>query len=145
MPTPRIQVRNMREVTAALRRSAEDGQKNLARYLLPIAQMVAREAASMVPRDSGAAAASLSASATHTGARVSFGGSTAPYYPWLDFGGTVGRGHKRGVPWSGSVGRPFIVGGRYVYPTIEANRDEIEQAALDAILRAAIDAQLGVV
>lgn len=144
MPNPRIQVRNMRDVTAALRRSGTEGRKNLKRYLLPISQGVVAAAARKVPRRSGAAAGSLSATATDTGARVSFGGTKAPYYPWLDFGGTVGKGHEPGRSWSGSVERPFISHGRYVYPTIDEQREDIEQAAMDAILRAAIDAQLGV-
>lgn len=128
----------MKETDAALPRQ-------LRKYLLPVARMVASGAAAKVERDSGAAAGSLSASAGQSGASVLFGGSKAPYYPWLDFGGSVGRGHQPGHPWSGSVRRDFITGGRYVYPTIEANREEIEQAALEAVTRAARDADLEVV
>ena len=150
MPSPRLQVRNLREVTAAMRAADKAVPRKLKEYLLPIGQMVATAAATKVPRRSGKAAASLSASSTQTGARVSFGGTKAPYFPWLDFGGSVGRGHEPGVPWSGAIKRPMIPSpdhlfdGRYVYPTIAEKAPEISEAALKAVLKAALDAQLGV-
>lgn len=72
-----------------------------------------------VPRRSGRAQASLKVRSNQKEARIAAGGQRAPYYPWLDFGGKVGR-HK-------SVDRPFYTEGRYIYPGLRANRDEITE------------------
>lgn len=45
------------------------------------------------------------------------GGSRAPYYPWLEFGGRVGRKE--------SVSRTFVPGGRYIWPSWTKNRTDI--------------------
>ena len=50
-----------------------------------------------------------------------------PYYPWLDFGGRVGKGK--------SVRRPFNKGGRYIYPGYAKNRPEVEERLLAALLQ----------
>ena len=72
------------------------------------------------------------------------GGKKAPYYGWLDFGGTVGKGRvSAGVSKKraggdfggkeGSIKRPWIDGGRYIYPAYAANRESIHKA-LEQIL-----------
>lgn len=82
-----------------------------------------------IPRRSGAAAASLKAQSTQTAARIAVGGPKAPYYPWLDFGGRVGR--KR------SVKRPFHPDGRYIYPTLVEERDRIQATMLKVLAQLA--------
>lgn len=72
------------------------------------ANAVVDQAAPKIPRRRGRARASVKAKSTRTLARVSGGGSRAPYYPWLDFGGRIGRGR--------SISRPFKKEGRYIYP-----------------------------
>lgn len=62
---------------------------------------------------------------------VRFGGVTAPYYPWLDFGGSTGPGHRPGVANSGSVKRSRVHGGRYMYPGIERNEEAVREAVGD--------------
>ena len=103
---------------------------------LSIASKVAGIAASSFPRGkTGDAAASLVPHGTSRGASISFGGTAAPYAPWLDFGGTVGRGHKQG-PMMGAIKRDYLgrpVGeGRYLSPAIsgekEATADAVEVA-----------------
>lgn len=89
-----------------------------------------------VPKRSGRAAASLKARSTATSVRVAAGGSRAPYYPWLDFGGRVGRNK--------SVRRPFIGDGRYIYPALEAKRAEFVAAMQEALVGAAESAGLEV-
>lgn len=142
--TPGVKVHGLREVVAAMREADAAVPKRLREHLLPVARLVASRTAAKVPREKGDAAGSLSARAGQSGASVAFGGASAPHFPWLDFGGSVGKGHRPGVPWSGSVTRPWMPGGRYVYPTIAEHRDDIAEAALDAVERSATDAGLKV-
>lgn len=79
------------------------------------ADLVVDEARPLIPRRSGKAAKSLRAQSTRTAVRVTEGGKRAPYVPWLDFGGSVGKGK--------SVKRPFIREGRYIYKAYRAKRD----------------------
>lgn len=127
-----VQVKGLREVASALRSVDKALPKQLREEFLPIARQVAGDAASRVPRDSGKAARSIKPRASQRGAGIAFGGPSAPHYPWLDFGGSTGKGHRPGVADSGSVKRDFIPGGRYVYPAIMANEEDIVQAAGDA-------------
>ena len=58
--------------------------------------------------------------------------------PWLDFGGSVGRGHKMGAGMGAIkrdwMGRP-VGEGRYVYPAISSEREATLAAVLDAAAR----------
>lgn len=78
-----------------------------------------------IPRRTGRAAGSLKAQSTQTSARVAAGGNKAPWYPWLDFGGRVGRGK--------ATRRPFIGEGRYLYPSLAAKRRDFEEAMSKAL------------
>lgn len=78
---------------------------------------------------SGNAQASLKARSGLKGAGIAFGGAKAPYYPWLDFGGAVGR--------SRSVQRTVVRGGRYVYPAIGDSGDMIRDKVGEAVEKAA--------
>jgi hypothetical protein len=57
------------------------------------------------------------------------GGARVPWYPWIDFGGSVGR--KR------SVHRAFLPDGRFIYPGFAARRDEIAGVIGDEMRRMA--------
>ncbi len=108
---------------------------------LGIATAVASKARVGVPVGGGltpgAAAGSIQPHSTTRGASISFGGQAAPYMPFLDFGGSVGRGHIPGRPWSGSIKRTWMgkpVGeGRYVYPAISSEREHTADAVEAAI------------
>lgn len=82
-----------------------------------------------IPARTGAARASLKAQSTQSEARIAAGGPRAPYYPWLDFGGRVGRRK--------SVVRPFISEGRYIYPTLAERRPDVEDAMLKGLAQLA--------
>jgi hypothetical protein len=58
-------------------------------------------------------------------ARIKAGSAKAPYYPWLDFGGKVGKNR--------SVDRKFKPEGRYLYPTYKAKRGEVLERVADQI------------
>lgn len=126
----RVEVRGIAELSAAFKGIDKELPKALQVEFKAIAEGVARKAAGKVPQGkTGHAAGSIRARATAKGAGIAFGGPKAEYYPWLDFGGRVGR--KR------SIKRDIVSGGRYVYPTIGENKEEIGRAALEAIERVA--------
>lgn len=123
----KISVTGLAEFNRSLRKLDSDAPKALRVALNNVADVLVKKTQPLVPKRTGAAAASLKAKSTRTSARVSVGGRRAPYYPWLDFGG---EGRRRGRPAS----RPFIKQGRYLFPTLGRIRPQIEKA-LDTSLR----------
>lgn len=91
------------------------------------AQIVVDWARPRIPERSGRARRSVRTASTQTSARVSGGGARAAYYPWLDFGGRVGR-RKHTV-------RPFIHSGRFIYAGYAANVDRVKDVYADALVR----------
>lgn len=91
-------------------------------------------------RSTGEAAASVKPSLQGGYVSVRAGGSSAPYYPWLDFGGD----RRKHSSWStsGRVGkaethqRPFYREGRWIYPTIARIRPAIYAKAMAVVERA---------
>jgi hypothetical protein len=114
-----IRIDGLAALNKALRRIDKDAPKALRLVGNQAADIVVQATRVKMPVLTGAARASVRASSTRTLTRVSAGGKRAPYYPWLDYGGRTGR-RKRTV-------RPYIGGGRYLYPAIAAHRDEIER------------------
>jgi hypothetical protein len=101
------------------------------------ADLVVADARPNVPKRTGRAAKTIRAASTRTAVRVTEGGKRAPYMPWLDYGGKVGRNK--------SVRRPFIKEGRYLYPAYFRLRDsgKIQEVLAGALIDVA--AQAGVV
>jgi|SRR5689334_3043361 len=127
-----IKITGLSEFTRNLKRLDAEVPKLQRKALNDAAEIVLGYARPRIPHRSGRAAASLKAKSTQTAVRVAAGGTKAPYYPWLDFGGRVGR-KKR-------TKRPFIGEGRYIFPALRAKREEFEaavQAALVASAKAA--------
>jgi len=122
-------VRNLRKLDRAV-------PKTMRVALNDCAEIVIGHARPKIPRRTGRAAASLQARSTATAVRVAAGGPRAPWYPWLDFGGRVGRRH--------SVVRPFIGEGRYIYPSLREKGAEFEAAMSRALLDAAQSAGVDV-
>ena len=132
-----IRIEGLRDLQKAMRQASEGSQKQLRVVFNEAAETVAGGARSRVPRGpSGAARASLKPMSGQREAKVVAGGKKAPYYPWLDFGGRVGRNR--------SVERRFIDGGRYLYPSWSANRKSILVALAESVARVARDAGLEV-
>jgi hypothetical protein len=104
-----IKVDGLRDLQASLKAMDGDSQKLLRLVLNDAADIVVQGAGRLIPRRSGRARASLKAQSSQREARVKEGSAKAPYAPWLDFGGRVGRNN--------SVKRPFLREGRFVYPT----------------------------
>lgn len=126
----RIEVTGLREFQRELRKMDSDLPKQVRIALNQASQLVIDKATPLIPRRTGRAANSLKVRSSQREARIAAGGKRAPYYPWLDFGGKVGKRK--------SVDRPFYKEGRYIYPTLRKNREhviEIMQTALSDLAR----------
>lgn len=140
-----IHVGGLRDFQAALKRMDGQTQKQLRVVFNDVAEELAGDARRKVPRRSGRAAGSMKARSGQREARIVAGGRKAPYYPWLDFGGTVGRGRtgRGGVAsaagrsdagTAGSVKRRFLTDGRYLYPTWRSQRAHIQKRLEESIV-----------
>lgn len=129
----RVIVTGLRELNAALKALDADAQKAMSAALKEIAEGVASDVRSLVPRRSGRLAASYKPRGSAKGAAIAFGGSSAPYAPWIEFGGSVGKGHDRRAPHSGATKRAIVKGGRYLYPAIGDNMEDVAEKVAEAI------------
>jgi hypothetical protein len=131
-----ITVNGLKELQRSLKNAEDATPKMLRLALNDVTGIVLDYARPQVPTRSGAAKGSMKARSTQREARIQAGGTRAPYYPWLDFGGHVGRG--------GGVARPFFKEGRYIYPTLRQKHPEIIEAAAAALAGLIRDAGLEV-
>jgi len=122
----RVKIDGLAEFNRQLKQVDTKLPKALRVALNDAAEVVIDYARPRVPMRTGKARRTIKARSTRTLARVSAGGSKAPYFPWLDFGGRVGR--KR------SVYRVVRKHGRYLYQGYYAKRDEFT-TILDRNLR----------
>lgn len=130
-----VQIEGLKALRAGLKKIDPQLQKDLRNDLLPVAHRVADEARGRVPSKSGRAASSIRGGVSGNNAYVQGGRATVKHFAWLDFGSrTPVRGNPRSVgPWAGSGAGPKR--GRFIYPAIDARRDDIETTAADAIDR----------
>jgi hypothetical protein len=144
----KLEVKGINELVRAFKKVDTDIPAGLRKELLAVATDVAGAIQQDVPWRTGKAARSVRPRASQRGAGIAFGGNAAPYFPWLDFGGTTGKGHRPGVPYSGSVKREWLGNprgeGRYVYATIRDKGKDIEEAVEVAVVNAAKRAQFEV-
>ncbi len=133
-----IRIDGLAEFSRSLKKLSSDLPKALRIALNEAADVVVSDVVPRVPRKTGRAQASIKARSTRTEARVSAGGARASYYPFLDFGGSVGR--KK------SVKRAFFSEGRYLFPSYRKLRDsgEFERVLTKALLDVARQAGVGV-
>lgn len=117
MVRPSIDVSGIRQFARQVRQMDRELGKTVRVVLNSSAQLVVDRAGPKIPTRTGAARSSLKVRSSQREARVAAGGRRAPYYPWLDFGGS--GPNNRPAP------RPFYTEGRYVYPSVRENRDEI--------------------
>lgn len=122
---PGISVRGLDELRKALAKADKDLAKDLGAAGKRAADVVVPAAQARTPVRSGRARDSLRAVTVRGGGAIRGGGAKAPYFPWLDYGGRVGR--KR------SVVRDYIKGGRIVYPAIDEKRDAAVDVYFDAM------------
>lgn len=123
MPNYTIRAVGLADTVRALKQVDKELPKELRLGLNRVVDVLVGLIRPKVPTLTGAARASIKSRSTQTVARIAVGGDKASYYPWLDFGGAVGRNK--------SVRRSFVQEGRYVYPTLRENRNEIMQQLED--------------
>ena len=131
-----IGVKGLKEFQRSLKKLDSDLPKALRIALNGASDLIITKARPLIPKRTGAAQASLKAKSTQKAARIGVGGRRAPYYPWLDFGGKVGRDK--------SVDRPFFKSGRYLYPTVAKHRDDVTDIMQPGIVAVAKTAGLDV-
>jgi hypothetical protein len=136
-----IQVTGLRELSSALKQVGAEAPIEMKSAIRRVVEGIAGTIRGKFPHKTGSAASSVVSRASARGGAIAFGGQAAPYAPWLDFGGSVGKGHKPGVAWSGSVKRPWegkpSGSGRYTYPTISEARKETDTQIETVVLQVA--------
>ena len=124
----KVEVVGLAQISRSLKAVDAQAPKELRIALNTVSDVLIGAVRPKIPEVSGASRRSLVARSTRTSARIAVGGKTAPWYPWLDFGG---QGRIKGRP----APREFIREGRYLYPTLREIRPRIEQELRDAITR----------
>lgn len=117
IPSDPIKIEGLAKLNRSLRNISKDAPKQLRLVANHAAEVVVDDAKPEVPTDTGTAQRSVRTASTRTASQVKAGGVRAVWYPWLDFGGRVGKNR--------SVKRTFIKGGRYIYPAYTDNRELI--------------------
>jgi hypothetical protein len=126
----------LREFVRGLKQMDRELPKAVRLAFNDAADIIVQDARPRVPAQSGRARGTVKTRSTRTMARVVGGGSRAPYYPWLDFGGRVGR--RR------SVKRPFLKDGRYIYRAYDLHKNEFIETMRDNLLDVARSAGIEV-
>jgi hypothetical protein len=114
----RVQITGLREFQKALKQADANLPKMLRVVLNDTSNVLIDYTRPRIPSRTGRARASLKARSSQRAVRIAVGGTKAPWYPWLDFGG---EGRHRGRP----TPRPFLKAGRYLYPGLAVKREEI--------------------
>lgn len=135
-----MRITGLDDLQRALVGMDESMQRRLNEALREIGQKVQKDAKAKIPRRSGRAAGSVVFEVKNRKVFVT-GGKNVPYYGWLDFGGTTGRGHKKG-PYKGSVKRQRRKEGRFIYPALGSAAPFIFDALNAVLVDAAHDVGL---
>lgn len=132
MAFARIQITGLRELQRALKEMDANLPRKIRVALNKASELVISWAQPRVPKKTGKARASLKTRSSQRAARIAAGGTRAPWFPWLDFGGEVGRNK--------ATKREFIKVGRYIYKAAELKRDETTEVMAKALTELATEA-----
>lgn len=125
MAGERITPVGLKEVQDAINALEREAPEVLRDLMAEIANDIAAAARRRLPKRTGNAASTYKPKSSARGAQVVWGGEQAPYVPWLEFGGRVGRNK--------SVVRRFVPGGRYLYPAIGDNLEDVHDRVVEAL------------
>ncbi|HEV8175543.1 MAG TPA: HK97 gp10 family phage protein [Actinoplanes sp.] len=129
-----VRVEGFRDLRRGLRALGTEAPRALRVAGNQAAQLVIDRAVPMVPRRSGRAAKSIKARSSQTAVKIASGGRAAPYFPWLDYGGKVGR--------NDTASRPFVADGRYVYAAYRAEKPKFAEVLNESLRTIADEAGL---
>lgn len=122
-----INVLGLKELRKALRSIDKEKAKELRRAFNEVGEIIVDEARTRVPVRSGALRDSIRAVSTQREGRVLMGyEARVPYAGWIDFGGTRGR--------------PYVKGGRVLFPSFDDNTRAVErrlEKVLDRLVKQA--------
>jgi phage gpG-like protein len=107
---------NLRRVVRAVDPA---GLKAIQGTLKGASEMVARDARTLAPRKTGRLAASIRPGTSGNRAVVR---DRLPYANLIHWGGSTGRGHRPGAPWSGSV---LVTPSLFISRAIDRNENAI--------------------
>lgn len=129
-----VLVEGLRELRRALTAADDKMPVRLREELKGVAGRVAVRAKAKLDADTvghgrnpGSTGASIRPVAFRGGAGVRAGGARTPWYGWLDFGGTIrhhGANHSHAVDHL--LSRPYVGGGRYLFPALDEQRATLE-------------------
>jgi hypothetical protein len=131
-----VSVEGLAQVQRSLKKLGEfEASKELQAGLKVAAEIVAMDARRRVPSRTGGAVGSIRTGVTVRAAYVAGGKKSVPYYGWLDFGSrTPKKGNPRSKgPWAGTGKGPKS--GRFIYPALDAKRDQVVAAVRDALIK----------
>lgn len=131
-----VKIQGLKEFRKSLRETKAELPRALRLAFNASVEIVVDDAKPLVSSDTGAASGSIRAQSNQTSAKIVAGGRKAPYYPWLDFGGKVGKYRQ--------VERAWKREGRYIYPVYRNKRDsgKFEEVLSEQLLAVANDAGL---
>ncbi len=127
-----IKIDGLKELQKQMKLLSPEIKKDFNREMKQIAGEVVGSVRDQMPEDSGAAKRSVRPSFQNGYVQVRAGGPDVPYYPWLDFGGTLSASGRR----TNSQKRAFFKEGRWIYPTIARHRPAIYAKAMAAVEKA---------
>jgi hypothetical protein len=131
-----IRIEGLAKFQRDLKRMDKELPKALRIVQNSAAGLVVDWAQAEIPSVTGKARRSIRASSTRTVAQAQGGNARrAPYYPWLDFGGRVGR--------QGGTVRPFKKAGRYLYPGYSVRREQIHSQLVAGLVELAESSGVG--
>lgn len=122
-----IDVEDLSKLQADLRKVDAKLPKELRGKLLAIASRTVDLIRPKLPKITGKLQAATRPYATSQGAGLKWNMSPENYSPMVEFGGYP-------------AGRPFVKAGRYIFPTIDAHRSQLEreiEQAVDEVLKEA--------
>lgn len=145
MAQPGVYVAGVRELRSALRRMDSSLLPEVREGLRDAGQVVARDAKRRVrasiknpSRSSGRAEGSIRITVGGNKVYIVGGKARVPYFGWLDFGGTLRPSGGR----RNTINRSRPSKGRYIYPAIGSNIDEVVRGIEKAVRSAARKAGL---
>lgn len=136
-----VNISGYRELRAELRHADKVLGDAFRLRMKDAGEVIARKVRSQVPAKSGRARSTVRVTAGGNTVHLRAGGGRAPYYGWLEFGGSIGGRRPRSAQalwWpgashpsahTGAAKRPKVAQGRYMLPTVKRNRAELIDAA----------------